>query len=363
MEFAFQDLSNIRFINSPATSDMLDVSYDNNTLGQALKLPRGIALGMIEEISKAANAPKWENQMLASLSENRVESYVFEFYTMGDADIDSPQSPSRYCKAAPVIDVFVEKFHTYIESLVFERDDKNATLLLLEQHTVHQATISRQPNEHLNEETDFSARMDQITLQWSWGMKFLFQAFALREFKDKTWCLWPVAKPDFNNRQIELPIIWQDDPQFGTMMSTIFNKPETNFESQPVYSVPYQVDGVKAKGVPLTAMMEGVKGEGNESLEFQDLRAQKCTLKKMNFCFKAIMVRFFWCFLGQTLLPLSDPFMFACRVIIQMNWLAFQLTCQITSPSCYCLDSLERPLTNASMHWQEFLTGNTFMQC
>jgi hypothetical protein len=33
MEFAFQDLSNIRFINSPATSDMLDVAGETAPLG------------------------------------------------------------------------------------------------------------------------------------------------------------------------------------------------------------------------------------------------------------------------------------------------------------------------------------------
>jgi hypothetical protein len=264
-------------------------------MGLDCSLPRGVALGMIREIANAGFAPpRWFHQMLKSLNDDKVDPNVFEFYTVGDCTLSQETQPFISNRSNPSID----DFQVYVKSSLDKVQIEDAQQCEPNQHTMHRATVAREPNEPFKESADFSSMMDQTTLQWSWGMKFLFQAFAVRESAPNEWCLWPFAQPDFNNRHVELNRMWNEDDNKETLMSMILSKEETNFESQPVCSVPHVACTGANGGVPLIAMVEGT--ESDPSLVFEGLRAHKCTLDEMKKCFKAIMVGFLFSFSGTS---------------------------------------------------------------
>jgi hypothetical protein len=247
-------------------------------------MPRGVALGMILEIAKAGLAPKWETEMLTYMKDAyAVHPDVFEFYTMGDHPTD-PLTPNEpFIQDDPLERPPMKIFFDVVESLVTTK-----RVITADGFNLRVCPVPREPGKAVRDIEDFSTRLDEITLQWSWGMKFLFQAFAVRDDEDNNWCLWPFAQPNFNNRHIAPDLMWNHNENTETFMSVIFEKQETNLESQPAYSVPYEACPDEDEGLPLVAMLEGMHGK--DTLTFDDLRARKCSVWAMEKCFKAIMV-------------------------------------------------------------------------
>jgi hypothetical protein len=273
---------------------------------------------MIAEIAKAGLAPKWESQMIIYMHEKvGVHPDVFEFYTMGE-HLPENLRDQPFTEGDPLARQNMKNLFVHIKNCVKRMKSKKVEPQVLDD-TYWDLKVGghqRLPNVRPSSIEDFSSLITEYTTQWSWGMNYLFQAFALREREEENWCLWPFAQPDFNNREIDVNLMWDEAGTKETFMSVIFEKEETNFESQPVYSVPY-IPCPTGPGIPLLAMVNGARrGVGDNDKSFRNVGAQKCTLAEMDRCLMAITVGILLqyglgeliCFLTIAALLLGSPY-------------------------------------------------------
>lgn len=266
-------------------------------------MTRNIALGIINEIADAAGAVAWKDEMILYMKKNNaVHPDVIEFYTMGDM----PEKLDQTDFMGKLTDTIEEKMMKNYFKPFREAADPDAPS---PKPLAEPKYSYRQGRNHLSSETivdniqDVSSYTDEIDVVWTWGMKYLFQAFSLQRSETKgedgvkEWRLWPFAQPNLNNRQIDIDqYLWNDkDPTTEQMIPCIFKKTGNNFSSQQVYVVPYIVKPYVAPknvgdfepGIPLMAMVEGV----GDDLVFDDLSAFKCTRAEMANCYRALTVR------------------------------------------------------------------------
>jgi hypothetical protein len=137
----------------------------------------------------------------------------------------------------------------------------------------------------------------EIALNWTWGMKHLFQRFALRAERsfeqEEVWHLWPFMQPKVNNRDIDVSALWDPKTTNSKFIDTVFEKDETGFETQGACSTLCSVTskGTEDGGEPLEAMTNGASSSVHHNdLEFKNLSAKECTLADIDKCCLAVVV-------------------------------------------------------------------------
>jgi hypothetical protein len=254
---------------------------------------------MIMEISWAAEAPEWEKEMLKFMRTKKgVHPDVVDFCSAGDMPPDLTQN------------TFMKPFGTD------QKEDLEKNYFGL--FKPNQVPGTARPKNNIPGKKDLTHATkdwnntlasvgkvetcgictDTIDVNWSWGMKFLFQAIALQKStfdkekqKDDKWRLWPFAQPHMNNRLIDVEEkLWNEkDTTTQQMIPTVLSGEGINFDTQKAFSVPcvLQPHSDDDRGWPLCSM---TKGPGDDET-FHRNSAFKCTKDKMAACFSALTVR------------------------------------------------------------------------
>jgi hypothetical protein len=287
--------------------------YPENEAGLPLTISRQTAKGMVKELSSAGFAKKWEFEMLAMIDKDKVDSQLLKFYTMGEQHLsnhgmgvgkshevreiqrlnDVTLADSKTKSLAVREKVESQCSPKPIES-VFNTND-----LLKPADTEYQVDLVGRRN------TDYSTMMEEISVTWTWGMKYLFQRFTVRTVtstpvkgpEESKHYLWPFSQPPVNNRNIDVAgYMWDEESHTKKLIETIFTNVEPGFDSQAVYSTPFSVRRPTAKDKNgehafLEAMVEGTQTlDTDNNLIFSDLIAQQCSLLDMQKCYKAMVV-------------------------------------------------------------------------
>jgi hypothetical protein len=266
----------------------LPIEYPGDDFGTPLKVKRSVAIGIIHEIGQAAIAPKWQKEMLRHVNEKKsVPSDVLEFYTMGDFPV--------YEEDTLGVKGFSTKETT---AAVMKIRDKVNAMTREELDTHNETEYAYNPPDKGFEDysvgnKDFSKYMNEIEVQWTWGMKFLFQRFTLRSDTASKWRLWPFMQPKVNNRDIDVKVLWDPETTSPTLIDAVFKKQDTGFETQGAYSTLYSVKTASRGdgGVPLEAMVNGTSCRTEcDDLQFKNLSATKSKMEDIDQCYFAIIV-------------------------------------------------------------------------
>jgi hypothetical protein len=287
------------------SSDTLSIKFGEDAFGKQVKLSMSSAKGIINELSMAALAPGWKSEMLQFIEENNaMHPDVIDLYTMGDLNLDDKTSKIVSFRSLPVkqknrVDAFQAEVHL---------QSKNRKDFPISLYSTFKYSKGELKNTHsIPDLKDLSSMMDECNFLWTWGMKSLFQRCAIRKIGGK-WHLWPFAQPPVNNRKIDVEkYLWNEvHPKKQTMMKSILTTPETGFDSQTAYSIPYcaapvPADETEQPGpedcIYLEAMVAGVRdGDSGDEFIFKDLKAFTCRLTHMEECFEAFVVSFQWLF-------------------------------------------------------------------
>jgi len=284
-----------------------------------LKISKETAHGIISEIASAANAPKWKSMMEGIIRQSKeVHPQVIDFYTMGDESFNPSLGTAKSFNPDPQkTQERVQHFKEWVSS---------------HGNDLSHSTFKACSNDFNSEDEgaqdaprDYAGQMNEITHGCTWGVKFLFQRFAIRNIASPTvdgWRLWPFAQPELNNRQIDLnAYLWEGEKE--SMVTTALNAVETEFQSQAVYSTPYSVTWRQSQldlSLPLTSMLSGTQAQvSHDERIFTSLLARQCDLLSVTNCWKSIMVSL------PAQLTKSD-------VASLLDWLSF-LTFVLTSGS------------------------------
>jgi hypothetical protein len=275
----------------------LNVVYPEGSMGHPCKLSLMTAQGIAGELSKASLSFGWANQVKRKMiSDAAIDQTVIDFYTMGQYQDLPPQK---------LFDTNPNKTEARMKETVEKLSKMTPGTYRLStykgRYSYVQASESFDPKHSTPNECDFGSMMHEITLSWSWGMKILFQRFAIRKVMndgtDKhTWHLWPFTQPGLNNRVINVPsFLWdRANPNHPKLIPNIFNAVEGDLDSQTCYSIPYTVRKHRqgeTDDCKLTAMIEGKSSTQKfHDLEFNDLSAFSPNLDDMAKCFRSLYV-------------------------------------------------------------------------
>ena len=275
-------------------SRLLNVNYQNGNFGPPVKVSRANAFGIIAELSRATQAESWAREMNVFLNGDQgVHPDVVEFHTMGDMPEDLANN--NFMKS-----LSTEEELELQESSYFAVYEEMSVKSL---KPLHNATFGHAEATHplshrteLNNMEDMSAWSNEITVNWSWGIKFLFQAVVLEKSSGENvegdeWRLWPFAQPDMNNRLIDVDrFLWNhENPSKHQIIPKIFGNRGLNFHNQNVCSVPCIVKPMEEDdaGLPLISMVES----GDKDMTFRGTAAHKCNLTETEKCHFALTVR------------------------------------------------------------------------
>jgi hypothetical protein len=254
------------------------------------------AYGVVHELALAATSPRWEKEMKKQMAKNSINPNVIEFYTMGDY-LELP--PVKLFDPDPKFTK--ERISTSMEALKKKADQMVKMTLDTQRYGFHKAEKKFDASDHLETDSDYSTMMDEITLTPSWGIKMLFQRFAIRKVyshttKTYTWHLWPCTQPGINNRAIDVnSFLWDhNSPAQPKLIPNLFKAVDLELDSQACYSIPYSVrqhERDAANECSLTAMVEGQSSSTEfDDKIFTDLSAYMADLKDMDRCFKSLYV-------------------------------------------------------------------------
>jgi hypothetical protein len=287
----------------------LPVTYSKKGFGIPLKFSPETARGIIKELADAALAPAWEKDMLAIVAKNHIHQDVVNFYSMGEiiSGIGDKMKPFNQTTEEAKADA------KDLTEVTQQKVDSETVNILRITSDYELANLSFEEMDLGESEPSHKEFMDQVGMNWTWGLKYIFQRFSLRKVSEVQpngtpikrvgvletervdWRLWPFTQPPLNNRSIDVPaFLWnaKNTQQMG-MIRTIFQKKGTGFDSQTAYSVPYtfRASDKSQSEEYLVAMVEGTQSsvERND-LVFEDLSASTCNLAQMGLCFKALYV-------------------------------------------------------------------------
>lgn len=273
---------------------LLPVRYPDNRIGEQWSLRRDTAKGMIIEITSAAESFTWARDMTAYMDRyNAIHPDVLEFYTMGDmpTDPDGLNNWTTYEEKSEI----ARRVEQYFKGLIHRAGIPRKTKLHRE-FAFRDADRALSGNDLISSAENCALFTDEITIQTTWGIRFLFQAFSLRKIGDE-WYLWPFSQPNMNNRQINVDqFLWNhksQSPSMDQMIPAIFGKTTRELSTQQVYCVPYITEMARHDdgGMPLGAMIDGVSSTDEDEFKFDDVHAFKCTRKHLEDCFKVLTVR------------------------------------------------------------------------
>ena len=273
---------------------ILNVVYPGDSFGLPLKVTKSVIVGIITEISRAAVAPKWERQMLDHLStKGNVDPQVIEFYLMG-------KRPDSDVNAVGVKGFKTEKVAEKVKDTVEAVRTMSIDSPGEDHYKTEKARSDFDPKknqfDYVEADFDFSSCLNQLTIRWTWGMKFLFQRFTLRKDVKNKWHLWPFMQPKVNNRDIDVTKLYNTKSNDSTFIEAIYTKQEIGFDVQAPHCTLYSLKPSthdQSLGTHLEAMVNGPScSESRNDLEFKDLTAGICTLDDMDKCYQAIVVSY-----------------------------------------------------------------------
>jgi hypothetical protein len=287
----------------------LPVIYSKDGFGIPLKFTPKTAKGIIKELADAALAPAWKKEMLAIVTKKHIHQDVVNFYCMGEISTGSGDKMKPF---NPDPEEAKQDAKALTHEIQKKVDSKTVNIL----RVTSDYELAKSPFEFMDpdeSEPFHKEYIDEVGMNWTWGLKYLFQRFSLRKVSpvrpngtpinrvgvaatDRVdWRLWPFTQPPLNNRSIDVPaFLWNaKNTQHMGMIRSIFQKMGTGFDSQTAYSVPYtiQASDESQSEEYLVAMVEGTQSSVEKNdLVFQDLSASRCNLAQMGLCFKALYV-------------------------------------------------------------------------
>jgi hypothetical protein len=274
----------------------LNVVFPPGKLGIPGTLSACTASGIVHELALAATASRWEKEMKKQIAEKSVNHTVIQFYTMGDY-LEFP--PAKLFDPNPLITK--ERVSSSIATLKGMTKEKIQISTDTTGYSFYKAEKKFDEVDILDIDSEYSTMMDEITLPWSWGMKSIFQRFAIRKVysqrtETSTWHLWPCTQPGLNNRTIDVDsFLWDHkSPTQPKLIPNILSSVDPELDSQTCYSIPYSVrqhEHGAANECSLAAMVEGQSSSTEfDDKIFTDLSAYKADLKDMDRCFKSLYV-------------------------------------------------------------------------
>jgi hypothetical protein len=290
----------------------LGICYPENEFGLPVKISRSTVIGIVKEISSAGFAPEWEKAMLKKLENCSFPSQVLDFYTMGNLTTNDDCGIKPYDTNPAETNRYAETVRALMKAKAGVVDKP---IYCLDEKYLYKASTKEFDDEmEISNTTDHAECMEEISLNWTWGMKYLFQRFAIRETwgyqqGESDWHLWPFTQPQINNRDIDVDeFIWSSSNKRTTMMKQMLTTRTTDFESQSAYCTPYTVHKITKMELDscLGAMVEGTqKGAHGGEFIFKGLAAFKCSTSNADQLFKAFTVspgrmtllNFLWCFI------------------------------------------------------------------
>eukprot|EP00978_Attheya_sp_CCMP212_P028743 scaffold100161_cov35-Attheya_sp.AAC.1 len=204
-------------------------------------MKRSTARGTTFEIGIAADHPAWKDKMMSFMEQHQaVHPDVLEFCTMGDMPAAEAMS-SHMKKRGGANEDMKARVQEHFDCLEKQRTQRASgkKTSIEGKHGFKESSRGLTGKDKILQSEDCSALADEIAIDTSWGVRFLFQAFSLRKI-GKEWRLWPFAQPDMNNRQINIDKFpWdEDNPTAEQTIPAIFKNKSSGFSTQQVCSVP-----------------------------------------------------------------------------------------------------------------------------